>query len=755
MLTRLKSTASQLAARSISLPRWAIVGIGAILAAGGLLAFNFEVQSVHREEVALDHYKTNSQQEALLASGRIASDLTQIYQNIRTISMLRSVMNIARHGENIDENARMSNNNLASNVAVSEVYIVPVDLNPDEIDPETKKPEIPILMFDELITSQHEEQKAGTAQADEAEKDAPEEVEIYEYRELHRQMAWLKQRYPTSRTFEKLKVPFISSQELITCDNSVFNKTRLGADREGMVMSVPFYGADGVLKGTISAIIRTKAIEALLPNRDYALVNASTGFVASATDGGQQVSSMEQVRQARPDPTLLFSSVVPVSISGQASDWRVWSGSPNSSFFLSPEISSIRSQALLGYLISGCLSVLGVAFVIGFWLRQQSEAVENERKLAGLRNAALENERAQREQEAQRLEVRTLEEAQRKREAEAKDKAEQDRRASEEARRVAEAEAIRREREIVAGSIGAALSKLAQKDLTYRMTQDIPEAYRQLGVDFNSAMGELVKALEGVTKHTHAIELGTKEISSAADELARRTENQAASLEESAAALSSITETVQSAAKSAKHAREVVAVAMNDVTHGSEVVQKTIELMGHIEKSSRQIEQIIGVIDEITFQTNLLALNACVEAARAGEAGRGFAVVASEVRALAQRSAEAAKEIKGLISSSATDVSQGVTLVAETGKSLERILAQVSEINKVVGDIAAASAEQATGIEQVNQAVREMDQVTQQNASMAEETNAGGQNSRNRIRAPRGTRASIPAQQQCRLTRFR
>ncbi len=171
-------------------------------------------------------------------------------------------------------------------------------------------------------------------------------------------------------------------------------------------------------------------------------------------------------------------------------------------------------------------------------------------------------------------------------------------------------------------------------------------------------------------------------------------------------------------------AQKVVLAAKSDADRSGEVVREAIAAMGGIEKSSQQIGQIIGVIDEIAFQTNLLALNAGVEAARAGDAGRGFAVVASEVRALAQRSAEAAKEIKSLISASTAQVAQGVDLVAETGKALGRIVTQVAEINTVVGAIAASAQEQASGLHQVNTAVNQMDQVTQQNAAMVEQTTA-------------------------------
>jgi len=223
---------------------------------------------------------------------------------------------------------------------------------------------------------------------------------------------------------------------------------------------------------------------------------------------------------------------------------------------------------------------------------------------------------------------------------------------------------------------------------------------------------------------TVGIQTGSSEISQAADDLSRRTEQQAAALEQTAAALDQITATVRKTADGATHAREVVGTAKNDATRSGEIVHGAVSAMNEIEASAKQISQIIGVIDEIAFQTNLLALNAGVEAARAGEAGRGFAVVAQEVRALAQRSAEAAKEIKSLITASTNQVDQGVQLVGQAGKALERIVSQVAEINTVVIEIAASAQEQSTGLAQVNTAINQMDQVTQQNAAMVEESTA-------------------------------
>ncbi len=298
--------------------------------------------------------------------------------------------------------------------------------------------------------------------------------------------------------------------------------------------------------------------------------------------------------------------------------------------------------------------------------------------------------------------------------------AERERQRNEQAQR----EAIEQERAIVADSIGVGLAKLAAKDLAFRMAADIPDAYRKLQTDFNEAIGQLQAVMRSVTGSTSAIQAGTQEISTAADDLSRRTEQQAASLEETAAALEEITATVRKSAEGASHAREAVAAAEDDAKKSSLIVRQAVEAMDEIARSAGQISQIIGVIDEIAFQTNLLALNAGVEAARAGDAGRGFAVVASEVRALAQRSAGAAKEIKTLISASATQVNQGVKLVGETGKSLERMMAQVTEINAVVGEIAAGAREQATGLAEVNTAINQMDQMTQQNAAMVEQSTA-------------------------------
>ncbi len=272
--------------------------------------------------------------------------------------------------------------------------------------------------------------------------------------------------------------------------------------------------------------------------------------------------------------------------------------------------------------------------------------------------------------------------------------------------------------------VGASMSRLAAGDLEARITETLMPSLDQLRVDFNEAATALQSALQKVSGAAFTIQSATGEITTAARDLSRRTEQQAASLEETAAALDQITATVQKTAGGAQNARKIVATATSDAEKSGDIVRHAVAAMDGIETSSREIGQIIGVIDEIAFQTNLLALNAGVEAARAGDAGRGFAVVASEVRALAQRSAEAAKEIKRLITTSGRQVADGVSLVGDAGGALERIARQVGEINIVVAEIAASAQEQAAGLSQVNTAVNQMDQMTQQNAAMVEQTTA-------------------------------
>ena len=300
--------------------------------------------------------------------------------------------------------------------------------------------------------------------------------------------------------------------------------------------------------------------------------------------------------------------------------------------------------------------------------------------------------------------------------------------AQEQSRLELDRQASASQQKFVVSSVATGLGKLSGGELLFRLNTPFSPEYEKLRSDFNDAMDKLQETMLAISSTTEGVRSAAGEITQASDDLSRRTEQQAASLEQTAAALDQITATVRKTAEGADEARQVVATSKADAESSGAVIHDTVAAMTGIEKSSKEIGTIIGVIDEIAFQTNLLALNAGIEAARAGDAGRGFAVVATEVRALAQRSTTAAKEIKTLISASGTEVANGVKLVDETGKALGRIVEQVARLSGLISEIAASAKEQASGLAEVNIAVNQMDQVTQQNAAMVEQSTAASHN---------------------------
>jgi len=313
------------------------------------------------------------------------------------------------------------------------------------------------------------------------------------------------------------------------------------------------------------------------------------------------------------------------------------------------------------------------------------------------------NERARRQSEAQR-------ERERAEAAEAMERARLQAQAASEA--------------AVNTAFGGALKRLAQGDLTTRVDGAVPDAFRPLQADFNAAVETLGATMTSLIAVSGGVSSASGEIRSAADDLARRTEMQAASLEEAAAALHEVNQSVTTAAAAAGSVRDYLGEMRGVATRARDIVHETSEAVSGIERSANEIGKIIGVIDEIAFQTNLLALNAGVEAARAGESGKGFAVVAQEVRALAQRSAEAAREIKALIQDSNSQVQNGVEKSVASGQALEDIVARVGDLVERIHEIAASSREQSASLGQVTQAITDLDGVTQHNAAMVEEATA-------------------------------
>jgi len=316
---------------------------------------------------------------------------------------------------------------------------------------------------------------------------------------------------------------------------------------------------------------------------------------------------------------------------------------------------------------------------------------------------------------------------------------EQRRQADEERRKNAEAQAKAAEEQVKAAeaqlkaaeeqaramkSLADGLADLSNGNLAVRLDDGFSTTYRQIKDDFNMAAGRLQETVSAIVAATREVAAASVEISTSTTDLSQRTEEQAAGLQQTSASMEQISATVKKNADNARHANELTGGTRQIADRSGAVVANAVDAMSRIEESSRKIADIISVIDEIARQTNLLALNAAVEAARAGDAGRGFAVVASEVRSLAQRSSQAAKDIKDLITSSSGEVKEGVELVNQTGASLQGIVKSIREVSEIVADIANASAEQSTGLEQINKALTQMDELTQQNSALVEQNAA-------------------------------
>ncbi len=698
---------------------WAYLIIGFVCAVG---VFAIHQKATIDLNSAKERFRLESHAATLAAANIAQTQFDNIYYNIRTISRLPSVRKVDREGTTLTQDSMDTiqeiYNNLASSVAVSEVYVVPRTLNADLIDPATSSPEKPIVSFDDLI--------ADDAGGGNVVKRF--EAEIYEYHLLRHQMAWFDANTPTIAATNGINLPMISGGQVVTCDNTVYNFTLDDSDRTGTIFSVPFFGPDGRFKGTVSAIIRLKAVRAVLPNRGFALVNPTYDAFLLSSRAALDAEARSHARRAEPDPRLIYSEVVPLSTHDPRAQWSLWAEVPNSAFFKRADVRAARTFEIGAYCVMVLLALVAVLVI---WLVDRNARLIDRATTALTRLA--EGDETYVLAGAQlrgpagglaRAFAKFRDALTEKRRNEAL--AEADRRLAEAERAANEKERSRTlvEQKQVVESLVGALIAFANGDLTWKIKESFGGSYRTLPDDFNQASGRMEQTMRHVAESTRVVASGVAEISNTAADLAHRTEQQAVQLEEASAALNEITSSIDQTSRNARDATALIATARSDAVNSGEVVRATVAAMTGIAASARKITNIIGLIDEIAFQTNLLALNAGVEAARAGEAGRGFAVVATEVRALAQRSAEAAKEIELMISESGKHVESGVRLVDETGQSLGRITGQISELTGLIRDMAAAMADQAKGLGHVNAAVHQIDKNTQHSAATAEETTA-------------------------------
>jgi signal transduction histidine kinase len=357
---------------------WAAMLLSTIVAVSIGAAVLILRQAAHGRRDALAAYQVAARQEAVVTAQSVHDKLAQIHAGLRTIGLLPSVRRIDRHGTNLDSDARASiqqlYNNLKTSVDISEVYIVPASLDPDHIDPATGELEGPILMFDELIVNAGEKALAAGEDVEEEHAEA-EEVEIYEYRALQRQMTWFREHAPTMDGFQGLERPMLATEEVITCDNTVYVRTGRDADRLGLLLSVPFYDTSGRFAGTVSAIVRTAALVAYLPRSHFALLNAARQFSAMSVEAGQERSSLKWIQQGIPDPRLFYSEVVDIGSFSTPDRWKLWVGRPNSEFLNGAELASVRLSQAAAFGFLALFSMLAVGAVLFVERRWRADAV--------------------------------------------------------------------------------------------------------------------------------------------------------------------------------------------------------------------------------------------------------------------------------------------------------------------------------------------------------------------------------------------
>ena len=706
--------------------------IAGVLAIGLAVGFGINLLMQSGKKAAISQLRDKQVAATSVSAKDTEKALTQIYQNIRTLSFLPDVQTMERHAENLTPSSKATiqqiYNNLWSNVTVSEIYFVPESFDPDKIDPATKQPEAPALMFDEMITGS----PAASTQAASATAAPPAgepQVETEEYALIKKQIAYYRQQFPTASKINGLNVPIIAGPMVVTCDNSEYDHSKLEADRQGLVFSVPYFAPTGEFKGVVSAIVRLNVLAKYLPEANAALVNVTNAAFITSVKPQQAQQSHTWARQGVADPALIYSEAVTLKIPDPIGEWKMWRGVSNAAFLGSDEIASIDRQNIVALSLVTFATLLVCSLIClasKLYVKPANEIAEalitiahgnvekevplsHRKDILGKISRAVtifrDNTLALRASEIERAKKLELEEQERQR------------RETENAEQAAQMM-------VVVEHLGAGLQRLA--DCNIQMTIDEPfvKTFESIRVNFNDSLGAFQSTLEKVLSSTYLIHESGTEMRSSSETMAKRTEQQASALEQTSAALEEITATVNNSAVNAENTRHLVNEARDCTSSSSVVVSQAVDAMGRIEKSSQEISQIIGVIDEIAFQTNLLALNAGVEAARAGDAGRGFAVVAQEVRELAQRSASAAKQIKSLITNSAREVHTGVKLVTDTGSALSKIDEFVTSINSNVNAIATAVKEQLTGLKEISSAMNNIDQMTQQNAAMAEETAA-------------------------------
>jgi len=619
--------------------------------------------------IAQRSYMGAAAEYQLRIAERITGEFNRLSHDLRAIAALPSVRGIDRHATNLAPNDRVAigelYRNLSSSIDLSEIYIVSGDFDPDTIDSATGEPERPIAEFDDFIVN-------GGKGPDHDEVGEEQEDEHFEYALLTRQIATFKARYPTLGDIDGTEIPVVTGPEIITCDNRDYNRSHNDADRKGFIFSVPFYDAGGHFRGIVSAIIRSKALRALLPRRDFALVNPVFNTIVASSGIGQSERSLDWIRQAKADPDLIFSHISRIGFTHGETDWRLWYGRPNSDYVQSADVRAINMFERTGYTFALGILLIGALMHRAVAADREKIAVVNDLTRV-LKGADLDTPLLQIPHTGRSDSVGIM------------------------------ARAIARFHE---GFVEASRMRIAQQESEVSDLKNSSVVIAQMADMLQAEIDNYVRVLgetfTGLDSNATALAGNSADVEHRANSVVEATGRVGQSMARIVDAARAIADAIDHTVKAADQSTDV---AQRAVGQSQALTERLSTLTAAVDK----IRGSLMMIEDIASQTNLLALNATIEAARAGAAGKGFAVVATEVKALAMQTANATKTISTWIADIECEtgsVRDEAEAIASSITAMDTTLHDVSRAIDAQGasarDIVSATQEVATAAAGVN-----------------------------------------------------